>query len=225
MFQNTPAARQFWSGVDDERLLGIGYVNVACSVLEKKFHSLIWITAGWSQQVGELEIADIANVSASSLFIYQLKLNLGRYNDRLLLEQGTKTAALFDNICADRNDILHSFFIIDPNRDLDRRINRSTKHRNGEPEIKTIAWSKHDINELCIEISDCYESIDDLIGKIWFRRKFIDEEFGKNSQNYEQRFHDGQEPSFDIKRLLRHLKGRSQRLNPPQGPRRLQSPG
>jgi hypothetical protein len=212
--------------VDDEHLLGIGYINIACSVLERKFHSLILITAGWTQQVGELEIADIGNVSASSLLIDQLKLNLDRHNDQLLLEQGIKTAALFDNIFADRNDIVRSFFIIDPTRDLDRRINRSAKQRHGEPEIKTIAWSKQDINELCIEISDCYESIDDLICKIWLRRKFVDEEFGKNSRSYQQRVHDGQEPSFDMERLLRHLKGRSQRrLNPPQGPRRLQSPG
>ena len=223
MFQNTPAARRFWSGVDDEHVVSIGYVNIACSVLEKKFHSLIWVTAGWNQQVGELETADLGNVSAGTFFIDQLKLQLE--NDQILLEQGVDTATLFDKICTDRKDIIHSFFFRDPTRDLDRRINLSAKQRHEQPEIKTITWSKDDINELCIEISDCYDSIDDLIYKICLRRKFFDEEFGHNSQTYEQRVHDWQKPSFDIKRLLRHLKGRSQRLNPPQGPRRLQSPG
>jgi hypothetical protein len=158
-------------------------------------------------------------------YIEDHRLNLNGYNDPILLEQGIKTAALFDNIRDERSDIVHSLFSRDPTIGLDRHIKMSAKQRGGQSEIKTIALPKDDINELCIEISDCYESIDDLIYKIWLRRKFFDEESGKPSHIYEQSVHDRQKPSFDIERLLRHLRGRSQRLNPPQGARRLQSPG
>ncbi len=32
---------------------------------------------------------------------------------------------------------------------------------------------KGDIDDLCVAISDCLESIDDLVMKIWFRRRFL----------------------------------------------------
>ncbi|MBV9288788.1 MAG: hypothetical protein JO288_13370, partial [Hyphomicrobiales bacterium] len=98
MFLNTPLGRRQWTGLDDEHLASIGFVNFAWNALERKFSCLVWVTAGWSQDVGELVIAGLGNVSLVALFINLLKQELKERDDRRLWEQGAQTGALFDEI-------------------------------------------------------------------------------------------------------------------------------
>ncbi len=84
MFINTPMARRQWTGLDDEHLASIGFINFGWNALERKFASLIWVTAGWDQEVGELVIANIGNVSLVKLFTNMLKQELKSRPDREL---------------------------------------------------------------------------------------------------------------------------------------------
>jgi hypothetical protein len=223
LFQNTQLARRFWTGLDDGHLASIGFVNFAWNILERKFCSLVWVTAGWDQPTGELVTADLGNVSMAGLLVNLLILNLKEYEDDRLLDQGQLTVSVFDGIRADRNDIVHSFFFHDPTKEISHNIKISAKKRRGTAEIKSIAMSNNDIDTLCAAISDCYDSIDDLVHKLWFRRKFLSGERGPFAQTYEYAVHGWRAPSFDIERLRNQVRIRSQRLNPPQGQRQPQS--
>jgi hypothetical protein len=217
LFRNTPLARRFWTGLEDDHLAGIGFVNFAWNILERKFCSLIWVTAGWDQTTGELVTADLGNVSAITLFMNLLILNLKEHSDESLFEQGSLTASVLNDVRADRNDIIHSFFFNDPTKGIGQNIKINAKSRKGQPEIQTIAISKNDIDILCKAMSDCYDSIEDLIHKLYFRRKFLSGERGALARSYEQAVHGWQAPSFDIGRVRSHVGKRSQRSNPPQG--------
>ena len=61
--------------------------------------------------------------------------------------------------------------------------------------------AKCDIDELCVAISDCFESIDDLILKIWFRRRLLEGQPAASPQSYERAVHGWRDPPFDIQRL------------------------
>ena len=70
-----------------------------------------------------------------------------------------------------------------------------------------------DIDDMCFAISDCFESIDDLILKFWFRRRFLE----APAQAYEQAVRGWQDPPFDLGRLQIYPAKRSQGLRPRQG--------
>ncbi len=213
MFENTPLARRQWTGLDDEHLAGIGFVNFAWNALERKFASLVWVAAGWSQDVGELVVAGMGNVSLVTLFINLLKQELSEKDDRRIWEQGALTGVLFDAIRDARNDMIHTFFFCDPTRGMEGHFKASArKNRSGQAELRTVAMAKSDIDDLCCAISDCFESIDDLILKIWFRRRFLGGEHGASAPSYEQAVHRWQDPSFDVKRLRIYPTKRSRGL-------------
>ena len=77
--------------------------------------------------------------------------------------------------------------------------------------------AKSDIDELCCAISDCLESIDDLMLKIWFRRRFLAGSGAHSDHAYEQAVHGWQDPPFDLARLRAYPKKRAHRLKPAQG--------
>ena len=190
MFENTPMARRQWTGLDDEHLASIGFVNFAFNALERKFASLVWVTAGWTQEAGELVVAGMGNVSLVSLFLNLLKQELSDNDDPLLSEQGAKIGALFDAVRDARNDVVHTFFDCDPTSGAAGHFKGSPrKSRSGRAEVRTIAMARSDIDELCCAISDCFESIDDLILKIWFRRRFFGRKPEAPSRAYEQAVH------------------------------------
>jgi hypothetical protein len=199
MFQNTSLARSSWTGLNDEHLASIGFVSFAWSALERKFASLVWATAGWSQEIGELVTSDLGNVSLAALFLNLLKQTLRERPDALILEQGVKTAAVFDG--GDSANNINGHFNL-------------TKKRSdtGEVEITTVVMSKQDIDVLCFAISACSDAIDDLTHKLLFRRRFLASKTSGNT--YEQTVHGWQDPSFDIERLQTFLEARSQRPNP-----------
>src|SRR5208282_2026446 len=174
LFENTPLARRQWTGLDDEHLASIGFVNFAWNALERRFASLVWVTAGWTQEVGELVVAGMGNVSLVTLFFNLLKQELKKRDDRRLWEQGAQTGILFDAIRDARNDVVHTFFHCDPTTGAEGYFKGSPrKSTTGKAEVRTVAMEKSDIDELCFAISDCLESIDDLILKLWFRRRFL----------------------------------------------------
>jgi hypothetical protein len=221
LFENTPLARRQWTGLDDEHLASIGFVNFAWNALERKFASLVWVTAGWTQEVGELVIAGMGNVSLVTLFINLLKRELKAREDNRLWEQGAQTGALFDEIRDARNDMIHSFFHRDPTSGTEGHYKVSArKNRSGQAELRTVAMSKGDIDDICFAISDCFESIDDLILKIWFRRRLLDGERVASARSYEKAVHGWQEPPFDIARLRTYPKKRSQRVSSVNGRQR-----
>jgi len=219
LFLNTPLGRRQWTGLDDEHLASIGFVNFAWNALERRFASLVWETAGWSQDVGELVVASMGNVSLVALFINLLKQELRQRDDRRLWEQGAQTGALFDEIREARNDVVHSFFLWDPTRGVEGHFKASPrKSRSGHAEIRTVAMSKSDIDDLCFAVSDCFESIDDLALKIWFRRRFL-AGAGEHppAQAYEQAVHGWQDPPFDVGRLRAYARKRSRGLKAESG--------
>ncbi len=213
MFENTPLARRQWTGLDDEHLASIGFVNFAWNALERKFASLVWVTAGWTQDVGELVIAGMGNVSLVTLFINLLKQELKERDDRRIFDQGALIGSLFDAIRDARNDMVHTFFFSDPTTGLEGHFKASArKNRSGQAEFRTVAMAKGDIDDLCRAISDCFESIDDLMLKIWFRRRFLAAGQGASAESYERAVHGWQDPPFDLKRLRIYPKKRSRAL-------------
>ncbi len=211
MFINTPLARRQWTGLDDEHLASIGFVNFGWNALERKFASLIWITAGWDQDVGELVIANMGNVSLVKLFHNLLKLELKRRPDRLLLVQATQTGVLFDEIREARNDVVHCFFHCDPATWVEGHYKAWTRRTtSGAPELRTVAMGKEDIDDLCLAITDCLESIDDLVLKIWFRRRYLAAASGVAAERgYEDVVHGWSAAPFDLKRLRVYPKKRA----------------
>jgi hypothetical protein len=218
LFENTPLARRQWTGLDDEHLASIGFVNFAWNALERKFASLVWVTAGWTQEVGELVVTGMGNVSLVALFINLLKQELSERDDRLLWEQGAQTGELFDAVRDARNDMVHSFFDCDPTTGAEGYFKGSPrKRRGGYAELRTVAMAKADIDELCCAISDCLESIDDLILKMWFRRRFLAGVHAESTHSYEQAVHGWREAAFDVDRLRAYPTKRARRACPPQG--------
>jgi len=218
LFENTPLARRQWSGLDDEHLASIGFVNFAWNALERKFASLIWITAGWTQEVGELVLASMGNVSTVILFTNLLRQELKQKDDRLIWEQGSQTAHLYDEIRSARNDMIHSFFHCDPTGRIEGHFKRSArKNTSGQVELRTVAISKDDLDDICCAISDCFESVDDLILKIWFRRRYLDGAPKTASKSYQQAVHGWQDPPFDVKRLRIYPARRLGGLSRPRG--------
>jgi hypothetical protein len=167
VLRNTQLNRRFWTGLDDEHLASLGYVNFAWNVLERKFTSLIWVAADWPQEMGELITADLGNVSMITLFINLIKQTV---DDQRIKDQATITVAVLDGLRTDRNDLIHSFFYRDPTKVIGGHIKVTAKSRSGSAEIKMVAMSKTDINQMCKDISECFESVDDLIHKLHFRR-------------------------------------------------------
>ena len=205
MFENTPLARRLWTGLDDEHLASIGFVNFAWNALERKFSSLVWVVGGWTQEMGEVVIASMGNVSLVTLFINLLKQELKKRDDRRIWIQGSMTGLLFDDIRAARNDMIHCFFHCDPTTGVEGYFKPSArKSTSGEAELRTVAMARSDIDELCFAISDCYESIDDLVLKIWFRRRLIESEADASEEAYSKAIHGWQDPPFDIRRLKAH---------------------
>ncbi|MGA9846818.1 MAG: hypothetical protein WBQ45_04165 [Roseiarcus sp.] len=214
VFENTPLARRQWTGLDDEHLASIGFVNFAWNALERKFASLVWVTAGWTQDVGEMVIASMGNVSLVMLFMNLLKRELRAREDRQLWDQGAQTGILFDAIRDARNDMIHSFFFSDPTSGIEGHFKPSVrKSKTGQAELRTVAMAQGDIDDMCFAISDCFESIDDLILKFWFRSRFLE----APAQAYEQAVHGWQDPQFDLGRLQIYPAKRSQGLRPRQG--------
>lgn len=216
MFINTPMARRQWTGLDDEHLASIGFINFAWNALERKFASLVWVTAGWDQEVGELVIATLGNVSLAKLFLNLLKHELRGRPDKALAAQAAQTGVLFDTIREARNDVVHCFFHFDPAKDLEGYYKTLTrKSAGGTPELRTVAMGKADIDDLCVAISDCVESVDDLIMKIWFRRRLLAAApTGQQFAEGDQTFHGWSVYPFDTRRLKTYPKKRARRLAP-----------
>jgi hypothetical protein len=217
MFENTPLARRQWTGLDDEHLASIGFVNFSWNALERKFASLVWVTAGWRQEVGELVVTGMGNVSLVVLFTNLLKQELKKRDDRLLWEQGIATGLLFDAVRDARNDVVHAFFDCDPTTGAEGYFKGSPRRcTNGQAELRVVAMAISDIDELCCAISDCLESIDDLILKIWFRRRVLRTSRRATARSYEQAVHGWQDPPFDVRRLKDYPKKHSRRAGPRQ---------
>ena len=213
MFINTPMARRQWTGLDDEHLASIGFINFGWNALERKFASLLWVTAGWDQDVGELVIGSLGNVSLVKLFANLLKQELGDWPDRRLWSQATQTGALFDEIREARNDVVHCFFLCDPTKGVEGYYKTATrKTASGAAELRTVAMGKGDIDELCVAISDCLESIDDLVMKIWFRRRFLAADPTPDERAYDEAVHGWSTPGFDVRRLRTYPKKRARRF-------------
>jgi len=212
VFENTALARRQWTGLDDEHLASIGFVNFAWNALERKFASLVWAAAGWTQEVGELVVSGMGNVSLVTLFINLLKQELKDHPDRRLWEQGASTGVLFDTIRDARNDVVHTFFDWDPTSGVNGHFKGAPrKGRSGRAEIRTTAMSRGDIDDLCHAISDCVESIDDLILKIWFRRRFLGGSQAESPQSYERAVHGWRNPPIDSARLKLYPELRARR--------------
>jgi hypothetical protein len=202
VFENTPLARRQWTGLDDEHLASIGFVNFAWNALERKFAALVWITAGWTQDVGELVIASMGNVSLVTLFINLLKQELRKREDRRIWEQGALTGTLFDEIRVARNDLVHSFFLYDSVKGAEGHFKASArKNKSGQVELRTVAMTKSDLDDMCFAISDCFESIDDLVLKLWLRRRILGGKRSPTAHSYDEAVHGWQDPPFDIRRL------------------------
>ncbi len=231
MFINTPMARRQWTGLDDEHLASIGFINFGWNALERKFASLVWVTAGWDQDVGELVIASMGNVSLVKLFANLLKQELNDWPDRRLWSQAAQTGALFDEIREARNDVVHCFFLCDPTkgveghyktstrktasgdrrtqdcRDGERRHRRSVRRHLGLSRIRSTTWSL----------------------KLWFRRRLLGADDRPTERVYDEAVHGWDAPGFDARRLRIYPKKRARRLRSRgtgrrPGPRRKRTP-
>jgi hypothetical protein len=217
VFINTPMARRLWTGLDDEHLASIGFINFGWNALERKFACLIWVAAGWDQDVGELVLASMGNVSLVKLFLNLMKQELKDRPDRRLWTQASETGALYDEIREARNDVVHCFFHCDPTSGIEGHFKTTTrKTTGGTTELKTVAMGKSDIDDLCVAISDCLESIDDLIMKIWLRRRALAAEAADGTASpapaRDAAVHGWSPASFDVRRLRTYPKERARRL-------------
>lgn len=150
----------------------------------------------------------MGNVSLVTLFFNLLKQELKKRDDRRLWEQGAQTGILFDAIRDARNDVVHAFFDCDPTTGEEGYFKGSPrKCTSGQAELRMVAMATSDIDELCCAISDCFESIDDLILKIWFRRRVL-RGSRPPARSYEQAVHGWQDPPFDVARLKAYPKKR-----------------
>ena len=215
MFINSPMARRQWTGLDDEHLASIGFINFGWNALERKFASLVWVTGGLDPDVGELVFASMGNVSLVKLFLNLLKQQLRVRPDRLLWSQAAQTGALFDEIWEARNDVVHCFFHVDPANGVEGHYKASIRRSgSGRPELRTVAMGKEDIDDLCVAISDCLESIDELVMKIWFRRRFLlagNDGEGVAEDAYRRAVHGWSAAPFDTRRLKIYPKKRRRR--------------
>ena len=218
MFINTPMARRQWTGLDDEHLASIGFINFGWNALERKFASLVWVTAGWDQDVGELVIASMGNVSLVKLFANLLKQELNAWPDPRLWSQAMQTGALYDEIREARNDVVHCFFLVDPAQGIEGHYKTATrKTATGTAELRTVAMGRGDIDDLCIAISDCLESIDDLVMKLWFRRRLLAVDAAPEARAYDEAVHNWNAPGFDVRRLRTYPRKRARRAQAPGG--------
>ena len=209
MFANTPLARRQWTGLGDEHLASIGFVNFAWNALERKFASLVWVTGGWSQEVGELVVAGMGNVSLVLLFTNLLKHELKMRDDRRLWEQGFETGVLFDAIRDARNDVVHAFFDCDPTTGEEGYFKGSPrKCTSGQAELRMVAMATSDIDELCCAVSDCFELIDDLDFENLVPAPHSARKSPGPARSYEQAVHGWQDPPFDVGRLKAYAKKR-----------------
>jgi len=210
VFINTPMARRQWTGLDDEHLASIGFINFGWNALERKFASLVWVTAGWDQEVGEVVLAALGNVSLVKLFMNLMRQELQRRPDKALSVQAAQTGVLYDAIREARNDVVHCFFHFDPTHDLEGHYKTSArKTAAGTAELRTVAMGKADIDDLCVAISDCIESVDDLVLKMWFRRRF--QAAGDATGAWEDVRLGWDAAPFDIRRLRAYPKKRERR--------------
>jgi hypothetical protein len=215
LLKNTPLARRQWTGLDDEHLATIGFANFVWNALERKFASLVWVTAGWTQEVGELVLANMGNVSLAALFLNLLKQEVARREDRRLWEQGVQTAALFDVVRDARNELIHTFYDFDPSTGAEGYYKGVTRRtRTGQVEFRTVAMAKDDIDSLCSAMSDGLESIDDLNLKMWFRRRFLAGDPSASPEAYQNAVYGWQSRSFDLKRLKWYPRKRARRPQP-----------
>jgi hypothetical protein len=128
-FTNDTNWRRFWTGIDDDHLASVAFANYAWNIVERKFVSLVWIAADWTQKVGELVTADLGNVSVATLFINLVKQSVT--DDDRIVSQATKTVAVLDSIRAERNDLIHSFFYRDPVKKAGLHVKLSAKPKSG----------------------------------------------------------------------------------------------
>ncbi|MBV8112511.1 MAG: hypothetical protein JO012_22395 [Hyphomicrobiales bacterium] len=155
-----------------------------------------------------------------TLFINLLKQELKKRDDRRLWEQGAQTGGLFDAVRDARNDVVHTFFDCDPVSGAEGHFRRAPrKGRSGQAEIRTVAMGKSDIDELCSAISQCFESIDDLILKLWFRHRFLSRNPSAPADAYERAVHGWQDPPCDVARLTLYPKKRAIRAEALRGGR------
>ncbi len=217
LFINTPMARRQWTGLDDEHLSSIGFINFAWNALERKFSSLVWVTAGLDQEVGELMIANMGNVSLVKLFGNLLKQDLRIRPDRRLHLQATLTGDLFDVIREARNDVVHCFFYCEPTTWVAGHYKTATrKTATGAPELRTVAMGKADIDDLCLAIAECIESTDDLLLKIWLRRRHF--AAGPDARGGDETLAGWAGAPFDLRRLRVYPRKRARRLAPREAP-------
>ena len=154
-----------------------------------------------------------------------LKQELRDRPDRLLWSQAAQTGALFDEIREARNDVVHCFFHVDPAKGVEGHYKTSTRRtESGRPELRTVAMGKDDIDDLCVAISDCLESIDDLVMKIWFRRRFLLADGARLAEDaYRRAVHGWSATPFDMRRLKTYPKKRARRAPAREAERTRQS--
>ena len=147
MFINTPMARRQWTGLDDKHLASIGFVNFGWNALERKFASLIWVTAGWDQDVGELVIANLAMFRWSSC-ANLLRQELRDRPNRIISTQAAQTGALFEEIR--ERETTSSIAFSTATRPWASRAIQGLDPQDrgaGHPELRTVAIGKADIDD------------------------------------------------------------------------------
>jgi hypothetical protein len=108
--------------------------------------------------------------------------------------------------------VVHTFFDCDPTSGAEGHFKGTPRKGRSElAQIRTVAMGKSDIDELCSAISDCFESIDDLILKLWFRRRFLSGNPSAPDHAYLQAVHGWQDLPFDLARLTIYPMKRARR--------------
>ena len=198
--RNTPLARRLWTGLDDEHLASI--VNFACeSALEPEVrlprlgHGRV--EAGGRRTRGRRHGQRLARLALPQ----PPQTGAEREGRSPPVEHGERLASCSTRsaTCATTSSIILPF---GPTSGAEGHFKGSPrKSRNGQAEIRAVAMAKTDIDELCCAVSDCFESIDDLILKIWFRRRFPSGDPQATAHAYEHAVHGWQNPPFDLGRL------------------------
>lgn len=207
------------TGMSDEQLATIGYINVLWNGVERNLEGCIWAAANWSQELGQVVTADLQNVSRATLLMNIVHQRIG--DDERLIEHACKSMELYERLRSVRNDLIHGFFNWSrrSGKTLDTLLKFTAKHRTGFAEAKVVPVSQGTLDRIAEDMAVCLEALNDLMHKLIFRQRYLDGERGPLARTYDDAVHGWRAPSFDTNLVRECLSRRSPPQGQPRNPR------
>jgi hypothetical protein len=154
------------SGLTENQLRSIGHITILWNSIETRFEQLIWLAAGWSDDMGSLVTADMDYLSK-----YRLASNLVNFrtSDAGVKDYGLATIKLFDSARMARNDVIHGLPVLD--KDSTEAI--VSQKRSAKKGTGALRKTKHDISQAALDqlikdLAVLEAAIESNIFQLWF---------------------------------------------------------